>query len=64
MSIPVSPMRVTMNAFLPASAADFLSNQNEISRYEQRPTPSQPTYMRTKLFARTSVSMKNTNRFR
>jgi hypothetical protein len=29
---PTSPMWVTMNAFLPASAADFFSNQKPISR--------------------------------
>jgi hypothetical protein len=40
---PASPMRLTMNAFLPASVALGRSNQNPISRYEQSPTPSQPT---------------------
>ncbi len=29
---PTSPTRLTMNAFLPAAAADSFSNQNEISR--------------------------------
>ena len=29
---PKSPMRLTMNAFLPASAADGFSNQKPISR--------------------------------
>ncbi len=29
---PTSPMRVVMNAFLPAFAADGRSNQNAISR--------------------------------
>src|ERR671914_1911088 len=62
-SMALSPMRVTMNAFLPASAAAFRSYQYAIRRYEHRPTPSQPTYRRTKLFARTRVSMENTNRF-
>ena len=42
---PASPMRLTMNAFLPASDALFFLNQNPISRYEQSPTPSQPTNM-------------------
>ncbi len=59
-----SPMRLTMNAFLPASLADFLVNQKPISRYEQRPTPSQPTNMIGKLAPRTSVSMNAANRFR
>src|SRR3954462_3003319 len=40
---PKSPMRLTMNAFFPASAFALSLNQNPISRYEQRPTPSQPT---------------------
>src|ERR671919_3254080 len=63
-SIAVSPMRVTMKAFFPASAATRRSNQNAISRYEHRPTPSHPTYSRTRLLARTSVSIAATNRFR
>ena len=40
---PASPMRLTMNAFLPASEALCLWNQKPMSRYEQRPTPSHPT---------------------
>ena len=58
-----SPIRVVTKAFLAASAAALRSNQNPISRYEHRPTPSQPTYSSRKLLARTSTSMKNTNRF-
>jgi hypothetical protein len=42
-SRPKSPMRLTMNAFFPASAFTFSLNQNPISRYEQSPTPSHPT---------------------
>ncbi len=38
-------MRLTMNAFLPASAFAFSLNQKPISRYEQSPTPSQPMNM-------------------
>ena len=34
---PKSPTRLVTNAFLPATAAELRSNQNEISRYEQRP---------------------------
>ncbi len=63
-SIKVSPIRVVMNAFLAASAFSVLSNQNPISRYEQSPTPSHPRYSRRKFSARTSISMKNTNRLR
>ena len=40
---PKSPTRLTMNAFLPASAADFRWYQKPMSRYEQRPTASQKT---------------------
>src|SRR6185437_10239557 len=40
---PVSPMRLTRNAFLPASAFTLSLNQKPTSRYEQTPTPSQPT---------------------
>ncbi len=35
-------MRFTMNAFLPAAAAESFVNQNPMSRYEASPTPSQP----------------------
>jgi hypothetical protein len=42
---PKSPIRFTTNAFFPASALAFSLNQNPISRYEQSPTPSQPTNM-------------------
>src|SRR3984957_10963603 len=40
---PTSPTRLTTNAFLAAVAADGLWYQNPISRYDARPTPSQPT---------------------
>src|SRR6185437_9083873 len=40
---PKSPMRFTMKAFLPASAFALSLNQNPISRYDTRPTPSHPT---------------------
>jgi len=39
---PKSPMRFTIKAFFPAAAAESLMNQNPISRYDARPTPSQP----------------------
>ena len=41
---PMSPTRLTTNAFLAAVAADGLCDQNPISRYDARPTPSQPMY--------------------
>ncbi len=40
---PTSPTRLAMNAFLAAVAASGLSYQNAMSRYDARPTPSQPT---------------------
>jgi hypothetical protein len=40
---PMSPTRLTTNAFFAAVAADGLCDQNPISRYDARPTPSQPT---------------------
>jgi hypothetical protein len=49
---------------LPASAADFFSNQKPISRYEQRPTPSHPTKRTRKFPPSTSTSMNAANRFR
>ena len=39
---PMSPTRLTMNAFLAAAAAECLYCQKPISRYDARPTPSQP----------------------
>ena len=40
---PMSPTRFTTNAFFAATAAEFLCCQKPISRYDARPTPSQPT---------------------
>ena len=42
MTRPASPTRFIRNAFLPAVAARGRVYQNEISRYDARPTPSQP----------------------
>src|SRR5664279_6043141 len=41
---PTSPIRLTTKAFLAAVAYSGLWFQNPISRYDARPTPSQPTY--------------------
>src|SRR6266536_42043 len=60
---PTSPMRLAMNAFLAAAGTSGLVNQKPISRYEQRPTPSQPRYMTRKFCASTSVSIAAANRF-
>jgi len=40
---PTSPTRLAMKAFFPAVAASGLWNQKAMSRYDARPTPSQPT---------------------
>ena len=52
---PTSPILLTTNAFNPAADvvlfSKSLSYQNPISRYEQRPTPSQPKNINTKLSA-------------
>ena len=58
---PKSPTRLTMNAFLAASAAERRRNQKPIRRYEQRPTASQKTNKTRKLLASTSISMEKTN---
>ena len=39
---PMSPTRLTTKAFLAATAAEVLCCQNPMSRYDARPTPSQP----------------------
>lgn len=43
---PMSPTRLTRNAFLAAVAALGLCCQKPMSRYDARPTPSQPKYSR------------------
>ncbi len=40
--IPMSPTRLITKAFFAAAAADGLCCQKPISRYDARPTPSQP----------------------
>ena len=61
---PKSPMRFTTKAFIPAVAFLCSLYQKLISRYEQSPTPSQPTNISMKLSPRTSTSMANMKRFR
>src|SRR3954466_14615722 len=41
-AMPMSPTRFTTKAFLAATAAEVLCCQKPISRYDARPTPSQP----------------------
>ena len=61
---PQSPMRLVMNAFLPAEALASSLNQNEMRKYEQAPTPSHPRKVISMFSPRTSISIENTNRFR
>ncbi len=61
---PASPMRLVMNAFLPAAAFSGSSNQNPMRRYDASPTPSQPTNSTSSERPSTSISMKNRNRLR
>ncbi len=49
---------------IPAIAFSRSVNQNPIRRYEQRPTPSQPTNMSSRLSPSTSVSIAKVKRFR
>ena len=60
---PKSPIRVVMNAFLPAIAAPWRSNQNEMSKYEQSPTPSHPRKVTRKLEPSTRISIEVQNKF-
>jgi hypothetical protein len=53
-----------MNAFLPASEALLFLYQKPMRRYEQSPTPSQPTKRSGRLPPRTSRSMKKVKRLR
>ena len=57
MSKPTSPMRVVMNAFFAASAAERRSHQWPMSRYEPSPTSSQAMYRKSRLSARTRASI-------
>jgi hypothetical protein len=54
-SSPTSPAFVIQNALTAARAASRFRYQNPISRYEQRPTSSQPMKSCTKLGASTSA---------
>ena len=60
---PKSPTRLVMNAFFPAVAADCRVCQNEIRKYEQVPTPSQPRNVTSRFSPSTSISIEKANRF-
>ncbi len=61
---PMSPTRLMTKAFLAAAAAEGLCCQKPISRYDARPTPSQPRKRPTKFAERTSMSIAATKRLR
>ena len=54
-------MRVMMNAFFAAAAAEGRLCQNPISRYDDRPTSSQNTYICTMLDASTNPIIEALN---
>ena len=58
---PKSPTRLTMNAFRFAKIAVGRVYQKPISRYETRPTASQPKNSCRKLLLMTSISIENVN---
>ena len=60
---PKSPNRFTTKAFMPAFAFSRSSYQKAIRPQLQRPTPSHPKNMTTKLLPITSSSMEKTNKF-
>ena len=58
---PKSPMRLTTKAFKAAALAEGLWYQKPISKYDARPTPSQPKNICTRLSAVTSISIAKLN---
>ena len=54
---PKSPTRLTTKALMAAALAEGFLYQKPISRYDARPTPSQPKNICTRLFDVTSISM-------
>jgi hypothetical protein len=58
---PKSPTRLTMKALRLAKIAVGRVYQKPISRYETRPTASQPKKSCSRLFDITSISIANVN---
>lgn len=56
-----SPTRLTNIALIADLLAWILVNQKLINRYDDTPTPSQPTNICKKLFAVTKISIKKVN---
>src|SRR4029077_1455721 len=61
---PKSPTRLTRNALIAAALAEGRSYQKPTSRYDIKPTPSQPKNSCTKLSDVTKASMKKVNRLK
>ena len=62
--IPQSPTRFVTKAFFPAVAAESRVCQNEMRKYEQAPTPSQPRNVTRRFWPSTSISIEKTKRLR
>lgn len=60
-SKPTSPILLTTIAFIAALLADILVNQKLISKYEHKPTPSQPKNKTIKLSDAISINIKKVN---
>jgi hypothetical protein len=58
---PKSPTRLTRKAFMFAKIAVGLLNQKPISRYDTRPTASQPKNSCSMLLLMTSISIEKVN---
>jgi hypothetical protein len=61
-SKPKSPTRLKINAFRAALFACIRVNQKLISKYEHKPTPSQPKKICIKLSAVIKMNIKNVNK--
>ncbi|OPZ12868.1 MAG: hypothetical protein BWZ07_00980 [Alphaproteobacteria bacterium ADurb.BinA280] len=58
---PKSPTRLTRNAFMLAKIALGRLNQKPISKYDTKPTASQPKNNCRKLLLITNISIENVN---
>ena len=61
---PKSPIRLRILALIADLFAWIRAYQKLISRYEQRPTPSQPTNLWTRFSAVTRISLKKVKKER
>jgi len=56
-----SPTLLQITALIADLLACILVNQKLINKYEQKPTPSHPTTITTKLLAVTKINIKKVN---